>query len=212
MESSTLQAPQTLGQSPFFYYNPHPKPEHRQHGHFSPHPRGATSQVHEQPLQRNLYASTVGHSRAPSSGSQARLRCPSPYSGALSSGLNPTVSPRPAVQQKPTILINDDYGSQPMSLQIPRPDHDVYLFPSTPPLSVSASTMGSPLSSCGLMATPGEGSLFHGQERYQDIKPSCEPDMTYRSELRSMALAGGDWSWIGSPPLTPRKSPPTEQR
>lgn len=197
MDSSAMQASQAFGQSPFFYYNPNPKPEHRQHGHFSPHPRGASSNmVQDQRSQHTLYSPTAGHVRPASSDSPLRLRSQSPYAGPLQSGLT-MASPRPLCQ-KPTILINDDM-TRPMVLQTARSDPDTYLYPSTPPLSVSASAIGSPLSSCGMASTPGDATtLFLGHDQFEDLKPKCE-------DLQSMTLAGGDWSWTHSPPLTPRK-------
>lgn len=199
MESSTTQAPQGFGPSPFFYYNPHPKPAHRQHGHFSPHPRGATSNVmQDQRIQRNPYSPTaVVHARSTSCDPQSRLHSQSPYAGALQSSLT-MASPRPLCQ-KPTILVNDDV-TRPMALPVARSDPDAYLFPSTPPLSVSASAIGSPLSSCGMVSTPGDAAtLFFGHDQFDDMKIKCDP------EPQSIALAGGDWSWARSPPMTPRK-------
>jgi hypothetical protein len=93
-------------------------------------------------------------------------------------------------------LINEDV-TRPVVLQTTRSDPDTYLYPSTPPLSVSASAIGSPLSSCGMVSTPGDAAtLFFGHDQFEDLKPKCD-------DLQSMTLAGGDWSWTHSPPLTP---------
>lgn len=194
MEPSTMQSTHGFGPSPFFYYNPHPKPEHRQHGHFSPHPRGTTSNAQDPRMQRRSFSPMTGHARPASSDAHSRLQGPLPYSGSTT-----MASPRP-ICQKPTILVNDD-ATRPLPLQTTRSDHDLYLFPSTPPLSVSTSAMGSPLSSCGVLSTPGDGRLFvgHDQQQLENVKPKLEP------ELQSITLAGGDWSWTRSPPLTPRK-------
>ncbi|KAI9794869.1 MAG: hypothetical protein M1816_002998 [Peltula sp. TS41687] len=192
-----MQAPHGFGQSPFFYYNPHPKPEHRQHGHFSPHPRGSTSNMmQDQRSPRNLYSSAIGHARPTSCDPQSRLRSQSPYAGTLLSSLT-LATPRPLCQ-KPTILVNDDVTHS-MTLQTARSTPDAYLFPATPPLSVSASAIGSPLSSCGMVSTPGDAtSLFFGHDQFEDMKVKSDPELQH-----PMTLAGGDWSWNRSPPLTP---------
>src|ERR1700694_5872623 len=66
MESAYSQS-QTMAQSPFFYYNPDPKPDNRQHGHFSQHPNVQGS-VHYQPVP-----STPIYSRPTSSCSQVPM-------------------------------------------------------------------------------------------------------------------------------------------
>lgn len=90
--------------------------------------------------------------------------------------MTPTGSPRPA-SQKPTVLLDTDF--------------DNTYYPSTPPLSTSGSTVGSPKSYDALQ-TP-MNPMFSG------IDESEMPKET----LETMDLTVLDWSSCGSPPMTP---------
>ncbi|KAL8869591.1 MAG: hypothetical protein Q9174_004162 [Haloplaca sp. 1 TL-2023] len=73
---------------------------------------------------------------------------------------------------------------------------DGYSYPSTPPLSVSASTANSPPSTCGILPTPiNDGCLT--LDNLEGVKEGCV------GEVQTEILAGGDWPRCGSPPLTP---------
>lgn len=91
--------------------------------------------------------------------------------------MTPTGSPRPSNTQKPAIVLDTDVG-------------DSY-FPSTPPLSTSGSTVGSPKSFDALQ-TP-MNPMFSGFD--EDDMPKDEP-------VETSVL---DWSSCGSPPMTPGK-------
>jgi hypothetical protein len=90
--------------------------------------------------------------------------------------MTPTGSPRPATQ-KPTVLLDTDF--------------DNTYYPSTPPLSTSGSTVGSPKSFDALQ-TP-MNPMFSGIDESEMVKEKLEPiDLTIL-----------DWSSCGSPPMTP---------
>lgn len=188
MESShSVHPPQVLGQSPFFYYNP--EPGHREHGHFSPHPNAGQDGVHMQQLQQQMYQqemmmrgqSQMVYGRPSSSGSPFYL--PTKSSLPTQPIVTPMASPRPL-----QLSVDTECGTP-----------DVYVYPSTPPLSVSGSTISSPPSSCAVLPTPTTGTFFT-LENIEGVKEGCEGD------VQSEILAGGDWTRSCSPPLTPGKS------
>lgn len=185
---STYQHPQVMGQSPFFYYNPDPKPDNRQHGHFSQHPNVQVPVYHPhvQPMP-----STPIYSRPTSSCSQPPMSAQI-YNQNFQHTMTPMASPRP-LYQKPTILIQDH--SPRLVLDSEGPNPDMYYYPSTPPLSASGSAISSP-SSCDVLQTPMDAA-FLGLEGFEGVKEGCEGD------VRSENLAGGDWARCGSPPMTP---------
>jgi hypothetical protein len=74
---------------------------------------------------------------------------------------------------------------------------DIYGFPATPCLSSSGSNSGSPPSTCGVLQTPLDHRSFFGLEPLEGVKRGCE------GEVQSENLAGGDWAWLGSPPMSP---------
>ncbi|KAI9865873.1 MAG: hypothetical protein M1813_001840 [Trichoglossum hirsutum] len=192
--------PQIMSQSPFFYYNPDPKPDHRQHGHFTPHPNGSSTnnQFHhfQHQMQGNEQSmplpSSVIYSRPSSASSHSQFKSQAPVQSAMT----PMASPQPHCQ-KPTVLIQDNTPHL-LPLDTGCAASDVYFFPSTPPLSTSGSSISSPPSSCGVLPTPvnGNGNMF-GLEIFEGVKEGCE------GEVQSENLAGGDWSRFGSPPMTP---------
>ncbi|KAH0556988.1 hypothetical protein GP486_005221 [Trichoglossum hirsutum] len=190
-------ATQIMGQSPFFYYNPDPKPDHRQHGHFSPHPNGSSTNNQFHHFQHQTQGtdqsmplpSSVIYSRPSSASSQSQFK----NQAAVQSAMTPMASPQP-VCQKPTLLVQDNTPSLlPLNTACAS---DMYFFPSTPPLSTSGSSINSPPSSCGVLPTPinGNGNMF-GLEIFEGVKEGCE------AEVQSENLTG-DWS-RGSPPMTP---------
>jgi len=191
--SYAVHPPQSLGQSPFFYYNPDPSPDHRQHGHFTPHPNGPTpnsqlQQFQQQNLSHEAITPFPNHflyPRTPSSSPPTSLHVKASYSTQMA--VTPVASPRP-LYQKPTILI------QPLDTECAASDLGFY--PSTPPLSSSASAISSPPSSCGILPTP-TNAIFFGTERFEGVKEGCE------SDVRSEILAGGDWTRSCSPMMTP---------
>lgn len=178
---STYQHHQMMGQSPFFYYNPDPRSDNRQHGHFSQHPNMQVPTYHQhiQPLP-----STPLYSRPSSSCSQPQAPIPL-YSQGFQPTMTPMASPRP-IYQKPTILIQDH---SPM-------DSDIFFYPSTPPLSTSGSAINSPTSG-DLLQTPSNNYFFG----FEGVKEGCI------GEVEGENLAGGDWARCGSPPMTPGMFP-----
>jgi hypothetical protein len=107
--------------------------------------------------------------------------------------MTPMASPRP-VHQKPTFLYQLE--GHHLSLNTACSAPDVYVSPSTPPLSVSGSNASSPPSTCGMIHTPAS-SPFYSVGNIEGVKEGCEGD------VKSEILAGGDWTRSCSPPLTP---------
>ena len=181
---------QAMGQSPFFYYNPDPSPENRQHGHFSPHPHGVPNQTYQLQSQEAYYPSNVMFNRPSSSSSQGSY--PSRPAYASQALITPVASPQP-MYQKPTILI------QQHSPYLPPLDtdfSDMRFAPATPPLSSSESAISSPPSTCDILPTPVNGAFFQG-EGLEGVKQGCE------GEVFSEILAGGEWTRSASPPMRP---------
>jgi len=193
MDSSYPHA-QSMGQSPFFYYNPDPKPDNRQHGHFSQHPSNIQIQVpvyHPHMQQMQPMPSTPIYSRPNSSCSQPPMQ-QQMYHGGYQTNMTPMASPRP-LYQKPTILIQEHAPR--LMMESDMHEGDMYYYPSTPPLSASGSVISSP-SSCDVLPTP-LNTMFFG---FEGVKEGCE------GEVQSENLAGGEWTRCGSPPMTPGMS------
>lgn len=166
----------------FFYYNPDPTSENRQHGHFSPHPKG----IHQMPMTPE--SAMLNYGRPSSSSSQASYHASGLRSQAL---LTPMASPQP-LYQKPTILVQQD---SPYLYPLDTECNDLRFMPSTPPLSSSGSAISSPPSSCDLLPTPATGAFFPG-DVLEGIKQGCEEEVF--SEILS-----GEWTRSASPPMTP---------
>ncbi|TVY80650.1 C2H2 finger domain transcription factor sebA [Lachnellula suecica] len=185
---SSYSHPQSMGPSPFFYYTPDPKPDNRQHGHFSQQPSHVQVPVyHPQMYQTPQMPSTPIYSRPNSSCSQPPMQ-PVFHTG-YAANMTPMASPRP-MYQKPTILIQEHTPRLMMESEA----NDMYYYPSTPPLSASGSTISSP-SSCELLPTP-MSTGFYG---FEGVKEGCE------GEVQSENLAGNEWARCGSPPMTPEQ-------
>ena len=184
----SYQHAQTMGQSPFFYYNPDPKPDTRQHGHFSPHPNNIQVPVyhpHVQPMP-----STPMYSRPNSSCSQPPMQ-QQMFNHGFHANMTPMASPRP-LYHKPTILVQEHAPRLMIESDL---REDMYYYPSTPPLSASGSSISSPSSFDGL-PTP-MNTVFFGMEQFEGVKAGCQGD------VQSENLAGGEWARCGSPPMTP---------
>ena len=180
---------QGIGQSPFFYYNPDPKSDNRQHGHFSQQPSNMAGLVYSQHLQ--AMPATPIYSRPNSSGSQPPMQPPM-FNSGFPANMTPMVSPRP-MYHKPTILIQDH--SPRLMTESEIHECEIYYYPSTPPLSTPGSVISSP-SSSEMVPTP-LNTVFYGLEGFEGVKEGCE------GEVQSENLAGGDWARCGSPPMTP---------
>ena len=188
-----------MGQSPFFYYNPDPSPENRQHGHFTAHPHGLpmaivpSSPEHMMPYQQQMY-----QPRPLSSGPPPMHYHPQVPQYVSQAMLTPAASPR-AQHQKPTILLQQDvHNLKPLNTEF----HGYY--PATPTLSASGSfsSVDSPASSTDVLPTPVNGAAFFPRPQQYAfaapaVKEGCE------EEVFTEVLAGGDWARPGSPPLTP---------
>lgn len=179
---------QFVSQSPFFYYNPDPNPEARQHGHFTPHPHGLPYPVAPmagaEPIP--IYHPQM-FSRPDSSCSQVQYHAmPHPY--GPQGLMTPVQSPQP-ICQKPQILIQED---SPYLYPLDTECHT----PSTPPLSSSGSAISSPPSSAEILPTPVNGGFIQPQNM-EGVKAGCEEGVF--SEI----LAGDDWTRAASPPMTP---------
>lgn len=192
--SNQIHPPQVLGHPSFFYYNPDFNADHRQHGHFSPHPTAVQDDVQ---FQQQGYQQEVIHGQSQkmyprrlSSGSPIYLQSKPPH--AIQQNLIPMVSPRP-MHQRPSFLGQEEGHHLSLDTECGTPD--VYVYPSTPPLSVSGSSISSPPSTCSVLPTPVSGPLY----TLEGVKEGCEGD------VKSEILAGGDWTRSCSPPLKPGK-------
>ncbi|KAK4500026.1 hypothetical protein PRZ48_008212 [Zasmidium cellare] len=195
------QATPPMGQSPFFYYNPEPSPENRQHGHFTPHPQhphGLPMAIVPSSPEHAMHFQHPMYHRPQSAGIPVHYQH---HPHAYGPMLTPDASPRQ--HQKPTFVMP----------QQPLPQHDVHglivdtechtYFPATPTLSASGSfsSVSTPPSTCDIVPTPvnGQGVFFaKPQMVFQPaVKQGCE------EEVFQEVLAGGDWTRPGSPPMTP---------
>ncbi|KAL8709080.1 MAG: hypothetical protein Q9220_006101 [cf. Caloplaca sp. 1 TL-2023] len=180
----SIPAARGLGQSPFFYYNPEP-------GHFSPHPSDCDG-PHSQHFHQQMYHhQQMMFTRPPVSSSPVYQ--PAKTAMALQSYNTPVASPRP-IQQKQAFQYH--YEGLPLSLNTACGTPDLYMYPSTPPLSVSTSTANSPPSTCGALPTPLAYTCLP-VDNLDGVKEGCE------SDVQCEILAGGDWARCVSPPLTP---------
>lgn len=188
---------QVLG-SPFFYYNPETNTDHRPHGLFTTQPNVLGDRSQNQHFQQPMY------SQEPMLQGQHQMMYPRPSSSGThcfvpSQAAHPTqlvthmASPRP-LHQKPAFMYQPD--GQRLSLDTECSTPDVFVYPSTPPLSVSGSAISSPPSTCGVLPTPITVPFF-GLENIEGVKEGCE------GEVQSEILTGGDWTRCCSPPLTP---------
>ncbi|PPJ59864.1 hypothetical protein CBER1_04940 [Cercospora berteroae] len=200
MEYSQTTPP--MGQSPFFYYQPEPSPDNKQHGHFTAHPQyphglpmsivpSSPGQVmyfqqprmQQRPQSANAYAHFQQH---------AQIYGPPPM-------LTPDASPRQ--HQKPAYYVHAQSEAQGVVVNTECPSY----FPATPTLSASSGSLSSastPPTTCGIQPTPvdGQGVFFAKPPMvaFPAVKQGCE------EEVFSEVLAGGDWSTRpGSPPMTP---------
>jgi len=197
MDTSQTMHPQPIGQSSFVYYNPEPSEEHRQHGHFTPYPNIVQDGMPMHPYQQPAYyhemmmqgQQPMMYPHLPSSGPQMYMQ---------QKPMLAMASPRPI---RPAFLYQ--YEGQQLSVDTECSTPDMYVYPSTPPLSSAGSTSSSPPSTCGVLPIPVTGG-FMGLDNIEGVKEGCEGD------VQSEILAGGDWTRCCSPPLTPgmlRNSP-----
>lgn len=172
-------------ENPFMYWNPDAKSNTRQHGQFSPHPvvttgknRGAKPQA-SPPSQ--------AHSRGSSCGSQAPRPAGSPSPGHVQPQLTPKPLPKSS-GAKPTIVIKKE------DMMAPTPaSTGPYLFPTTPPLSISGSAAASPMSFYGAAPTPTDNGWFVDEEDAEKVKNFGPPGAPL------MAFVPEDAPWMASP-------------
>ena len=185
-------------QPSFFYYNPDLRAENSPHGQFSPHPNIIQDNVQTQHYQQSSYqydvthnqSSMVYHRPSPSGAHLFLQPKPMPSSPSI---LTPLASPRP-IHQKQSFVYQLE--GQHLSVDTACSAPDVYISPSTPPLSIAGSTASSPPSTCGIARTP-ISSPFLPLGNLEGVKEGCE------GEVKSEILASGDWTGSCSPPLTP---------
>lgn len=178
-----------MAPGPFFYYNPDPSPDHRQHGQFSQQP--TLQQMHMFPVVPTL-PSTPIYSRPSSSCSQPPMQAK--MISSVPSNMTPVPSPQLG-SRKPTMMLQNPAK---LMLETDLYDNDHGYYPATPPLSSSGSNIGSP-GSIDILSTP-LNPMFSGLDGYESLKvDDAIPD----------GLEGLDWSSCGSPPMTPGTSTAT---
>lgn len=196
MESShSMHLAQPMRQSSSFYYSPDPIADYRQLGHFTPHPNAVHDGLAMHHYQQQLYQNEmVMHG-------QYSMYAPLPSSGP------PTYHPQKSMlamaslrpmQQKPAFLCQ--YEGQQLSVDTECSTPDLYIYPSTPPLSFSSSASSSPPSTCDILPTPVTSAYMGLEKNIEGVKEGCQ------SDVQSEILAGGDWTRCCSPPLTPGTS------
>ncbi|CAF9915575.1 hypothetical protein IMSHALPRED_002644 [Imshaugia aleurites] len=195
MESShSMHSAQSTGQPSFFYYSPDPNADHRQHGQFTAHPHavhdGTTMHHYQQHFYHQemmMHGQYPMYAPLPSSG-------PPMYQPQSQKSTLAMASPRP-IPQKPAFLCQ--YEGQQLSVDTECRAPDLYVYPSTPPLSFSGSASSSPPSTCGVLPTPVTGAYMGLEKNIEGVKEGCQGD------VQSEILAGGDWTRCCSPPLSP---------
>ena len=196
MESSHSMHPAlSMGQPSFFYYSSDPNTDHRQHGHFTPHPNAVHDGMVMHHYQQQLYHhEMMMHGQYPM---YAPLPSSGPHTYQPQKPMLAMASPRP-MQQKPAFLCQ--YEGQQLSVDTECNNTDLHVYPSTPPLSFSGSASSSPPSTCGALPTPVTGAYMGLEKNIEGVKEGCQ------SDVQSEILAGGDWTRCCSPPLTPGMS------
>ncbi|MCJ1308876.1 hypothetical protein MMC25_002531 [Agyrium rufum] len=193
MNSQQTYTSRVMGPSPFFYYNPEIN-EQRQNAHFTPDPATVTlsnSQFYQPYPHGMVQQSHFVPTQARPSTSQNAGSSTYVYTPTLLS--TPMASPRP-MYQKPMFLMHGE--SHQLTVDIEHANSDMSMYPATPPLSVSGSSLCSPPLSSGILATPMDSS-FYGAEKFKGVKEGCEGD------VQTEILATGDWTRCGSPAMTP---------
>ncbi|KAL0938992.1 zinc finger protein [Colletotrichum truncatum] len=176
---ATMMTAQAMGQAPFLYYRPEPKPDTSRHrGHFSQQPN-MPQHMAMYPMVPTL-PSTPIYSRPNSSCSQPMG--PTLYSNGPTT-MTPVASPQP-MSNKPAIMLETEIC-----------DADGIYYPSTPPLSTSGSAISSPNNSCELLQTP-MNPMFSGLEGFDGLD-------SFKETLEVPENLAVDWSSCGSPPMTP---------
>ena len=188
---------QAMGQSPFFYYNPDPKSNNRQHGNFTQQPNNMQMPIYQQQHFQSMQPipSTPTYSRPSSSCSQQQMY-QQMYNNGYQMNMTPIISPRP-MYHKPTIMMVQEHAPR-LMIESNMHESDMYYYPATPPLSASGSVISSP-GSCEVLHTP-INPMFYGMEGFEGVKEGCE------GEVQSENLAGNEWARCGSPPMTPGMS------
>lgn len=188
-------APYTSGQdqSPFLFYNPGPYHPQGHHAHFTPHPQQQPyhAPVHFHPdMIKPMPHPMYFHQPPPLPQHSMEIPAYMYQHSAYPHGhmLTPVASPQP-IYPKPSIVIET---------QAPRYyHHELDSGPSTPPLSSSCSSAGSP-SPRSMLPTPANEPATYGF-------PSMTPGFKQGHEMQSLTLLG-ESDEIVSPQLRPGMS------
>ncbi|KAJ5944381.1 hypothetical protein N7516_004549 [Penicillium verrucosum] len=180
MDSTYTMAPTSVQGQPFAYYSD----SQRQQGHYQPDisyynqmPYGQEQPLYSPQPMMNMH----------------QMATTNAFRGATMS-LTPIASPQPS-QMKPTIIVQQGSpGLMPLDTRFI--GHDLYSFPSTPPLSASGSTISSPPSAHGALPTPIHDTFFTF-DKVEGVKEGCETD------VHQEILATPEWARSDSPPMTP---------
>lgn len=186
MDSTYTVTPTPVhGQPSFAYYDN----STQQQGHYTSQPSDMSwygqTQYANRGMEQPIY-------QAPAM-NMHQMATTNAFRGATMS-MTPIASPQPS-QMKPSIIVQQGSPAL-MPLDTRFLSHDMYGFPSTPPLSSSGSSISSPPSAHGTLHTPIHDSFF-GFDKVEGVKEGCETDV--HTEL----LANHDWTRTDSPPMTP---------
>ena len=185
-----------MAQSSFFYYNPEQAADSRHNGLFSPHPSTLVSASQLQRFQQSVHPQDIMNKQhqqqAQISGRQSPLKSQIYAAPLPSQPLVPV--PSRSLYQRPAMILTE---GRHLSLDTECANAEGGVYPATPPLSISGSTINSPPMTSGAASTPIDPVFLAGN--IEGVKEGCEVD------VKSEILAGENWTRCGSPPLTPGK-------
>ena len=207
MDNIYSQPQPMASQYRFFQYHPEVDPQHRQYGHFMPHPN--------EPLPYLAKAMPVhAYHTGPSMGYPTQTPCqqpmpvyaPAPFQSPMAFGGPAVMTPQSSPQQMhfgtPEIVVDHTSPAlQHLDMSFVS-DRFHSPSPSTPSLSASSSTASSPPSSC-CFSTPIDADFLLPVDNVGVMKRGLEADVN--------DVMAAEWSRCGTPEMTPgrRRSPLT---
>ena len=196
MDATTYTMPSTSAQEqqqPFGYYTLDAS-QPAQQGHFTSHPSDM------QPFYGQMQSYTPGPQQQHCMPEQQpiytmhQMATTNAFRGAVN--MTPVASPQPSHLKPPMVMQQGSPALMPLDTRFVGPEF--YGFPSTPPLSISGSSISSPPSTTDPLQTPiNEG--FFCFDKVEGVKEGCEGDVQSES-LTNLSVSRSD-----SPPMSPGK-------